>query len=628
MKRLLPLRIFLVQLLFTLGAGGAAVFLVRQAFESYGNEWRQQVVDLPPQIALQPLVNQVAAAYLRRLQDPVEEQRELTRERISEGISSLVKAMPAIESLIVVDSNLTIQYASDRDLVDLTYTNPEYRAFLSSEVETRRPVTTRLGKDVWEVVWPIRKESADGAPAGQSDRLGAVLVRYRKDESTLESFKQIIHVKPVSWDAIVRPLLPFLLAGVMASVLVAAWTAFPVRRLVRALDEYRDRGYRGGLDTKGLDLPGELAAAVRAINEMGGRLESLDARGREREALLGTLAQSLEEGMIALDSSGSPVAWNAAAMRLLAPAAAESGRAGSDESEALRFGLARYSTELRAAARSGSTEILIERDGEETVLAEVTRVPIETRPGVEGVLLLMRDLSMLRKVEGHLLEAGRFATLAHLAGALAHEIRNPLNSIGLNAAALKENLVSSARVSRIESMRDSVETIEGETRRLTDLLNNYLGLLRSTPVPGAVDVRDLCRRVIQLLRYSALKSRVEIGLEGADDVPPIHGVPDRIQQAILNLTLNAIQATPRGGRVTLRITVSEGAVKLTVSDTGPGLPPEIAEHVFEAKVSTKSGGTGLGLPLVRMIAEAHGGTVRYAPGPDRGASFTLTLPAG
>ena len=243
-----------------------------------------------------------------------------------------------------------------------------------------------------------------------------------------------------------------------------------------------------------------------------------------------------------------------------------------------------------------------------------------------GTLALIRDLTMLRRVEAHLLEAGRFATLANLAGALAHEIRNPLNAIGLNAAALKANLGFAAEHGRAGAMKESVDTIEDETRRLTDLLNNYLGLLRSSPIEGAVRLDELCRRVIQLLRYTALKAHVELVLEGGQGLPVVHGMPDRLQQAILNLALNAVQATPRGGRVTLATREAGGQAVLTVADTGPGVPDELVASLFEAKVTTKPGGTGLGLPLVRIVVEAHGGIVRYSPAPGGGAVFTVELP--
>jgi two-component system sensor histidine kinase HydH len=256
----------------------------------------------------------------------------------------------------------------------------------------------------------------------------------------------------------------------------------------------------------------------------------------------------------------------------------------------------------------------------------IASMPLGERPGEGGILVLIRDLSMLRKVEEHLLEAGRFATLAHLAGALAHEIRNPLNAIGLNAAALKASLGSGPDEARVKTMRESVGTIADETRRLTDLLNNYLGMLRSSSERGLVDLGDLCRRVVQLLRFTALKAQVDLVIERDKDLPPIHGVPDRLQQAILNLALNAIQATPRGGKVTLSARQENGRAVVTVADTGPGVSPDLVPDLFEAKVTTKPGGTGLGLPLVRIIAEAHGGSVTYAPAPGGGAAFTLVLP--
>jgi signal transduction histidine kinase len=107
----------------------------------------------------------------------------------------------------------------------------------------------------------------------------------------------------------------------------------------------------------------------------------------------------------------------------------------------------------------------------------------------------------------------------------------------------------------------------------------------------------------------------------------VFGVPDRLQQAVLNLVLNAIQAMPHGGRVVLQVAASGGLVRVSVTDSGPGLPQDLAEKLFDTRVTTKPGGSGLGLPLVRMIAEAHGGSVWYRSDEGRGATFTLVLPS-
>jgi signal transduction histidine kinase len=269
----------------------------------------------------------------------------------------------------------------------------------------------------------------------------------------------------------------------------------------------------------------------------------------------------------------------------------------------------------------------LQREGGEAIPVHVTEVPFEPRPGIAGTLILLRDLATLRKVEAHLLEAGRFAVLAHLAGSLAHEIRNPLHSIGLNAGVVQQYVGTTVKESGVLAMTESLQTIQEETRRLTDLLNNYLGLLKSSPEPEPVDVHDVCRRVLQLLAYAAMKSRVELSLDGDQDLPAVVGVPDRLQQAILNLVLNAIQAMPHGGRVALNTSASGGLVRVSVTDTGPGLPQDLAEKLFDTSVTTKPGGTGLGLPVVRLIAEAHGGSVWYRSDPGHGATFTMVLPS-
>jgi len=253
----------------------------------------------------------------------------------------------------------------------------------------------------------------------------------------------------------------------------------------------------------------------------------------------------------------------------------------------------------------------------------LVQVPIELPDGVMGTLVLLRDLAALRKIETHLLDTGRFAVLTHLGASLAHEIRNPLHAIQLNTSVVQEY---ANRAGRGGPVSDSLTTIKEETQRLTDLLNNYLGLVRAGDEIRPVDLRDLAQKVLSLVGYLARQAGVAVKLEGEGYPPTIHGVPGRLQQAILNLVLNAIQAMPDGGTLTVRVESSAGMVRLTVSDTGPGLPHERADQLFDTRVTTKPEGSGLGLPLVRLIAEAHGGGVWYRSRPGEGTAFTLAFP--
>lgn len=619
MRTPLSLRIFLVSVAFTLATGVLALVLVRQSFQRYYERWERSLATLPAEQVFQGSASEIARALLLRLErEP--EVKERDKDRIVLGLNAILREIPSITSFLVLDRDRRIQYANQPSAVDLVFTGEESASLVAADQIVRRPRPSGTGGMVTEVMIPIFDAPPDGK--GERRRLGSLIVDFAPDAALVARLPQLRPPSILPRDSML-PLFTFLLAGVCGGILVAGLTALPVRRLDRALLEFRERGFRGGIDAKRLGLGGELESAVKAINEMGGRLEALDSRGREREALLGTLAQALEDGMIAIDEREVPVAWNAAALRILGVphegADEATVRAALDRHPELAIGWA-------AGAAHASRSVEISRAGGESVPVQLTEVPFEPRPGASGTLVLLRDLATLRKVEAHLLEAGRFAVLAHLAGSLAHEIRNPLHSIGLNAGVVQQYVGQPVTRPTVMAMSESLRTIQEETRRLTDLLNNYLGLLRSAPEPVHVDVREVCRRVIQLLSYAAMKARVTIKFEGDVELPTVFGVPDRLQQAVLNLVLNAIQAMPHGGWVALQTSAADGLVRVSVTDTGPGLPQDLAEQLFDTRVTTKPGGSGLGLPLVRMIAEAHGGSVWYRSDPGKGATFTLVLP--
>ena len=618
----LSLRIFLVNALFTIGIGALAFVLVERSFEHYYERWTDSVATLPSEELFQASANEVARALLLRLEKPAEI-KDRDQDRIVLGLNAILKEIPSIRGFVVVDRDLRIQYSNQVKDIDLGFTGDRAALFDSDKIERR--TTSHAGGDATtEVMVPIFDKAAEGAPPR---RLGSLLMVYAPDAPLVGRLPQLRPPRVLPSDSM-DALVFLLLAGIAGGLLIAGLTALPVRRLDRALADFRKRGFRGGLKVDGMGIGmgmgGEIASAVSAINEMGGRMEAMDERAREREALLASLSQSLEEGMLAIDDRGMPVAWNEAALRIIGLPE------GADE-KALRAALDRHK-ELAIGWSAGSTLeariVDIPREGTDPLPVQIAEVPFESRPGALGTLVLLRDLATLRKVETHLLEAGRFAVLAHLAGSLAHEIRNPLHAIGLSAGAVQQYVGRPQTETSQRAVAESLSTIQEETRRLTELLNNYLGMLRSAPQPGPVDVRDVCRRVMQLLTHEAMVAGVEMELSGETDLPEVYGVPDSLQQAVLNLVLNAIQAMPRGGRVALQTSAGNGLVRLSVTDTGPGLPPELADRIFESRVTTKDGGSGLGLPLVRMIAEAHGGSVRYRSDPGQGATFTLVLPSG
>jgi len=577
----------------------------------------------------------VAYHMLKESQSGTDVDREARARDVSHGVAKLLSAMP-LKSLLIVDNEKRIRYASDTEVLDLTFTKEDAERF--DVEEPRRFEVEDSGESVEdsestkplvELIIPVFEQPSAGAD-DEPRRLGSVLIRYRPDVS-LAARNPDLRARTVGPGAFIEPLIMFFVMAVGGGILLAALSGLPVRRMEKALSDFRERGYKGGLDPKKVGLPADLASTVQAFNELGSRLEALDAQGRERQALMESLFQSLEDGMIAVDPSGGPVAWNPAALRLLDGTAWDSEEAGQlpAESKRIRDGLARNPDLQFVVDRidlGSPREVELDRTDASRTLVRVTQVPVELRPGVTGSLLLIRDLATLRKVETHLLHAGRFAVLAHLAAGLAHEIRNPLHAIQLNTTVVEQYAGATHSPESTRAVKESVRAIKDESQRLSDLLNNYLGLVRPGDEAGPVDLRELSRKVIQLVRYAARKAHVEIRLEGESSPPMIHGTASSLQQAILNVVLNAIQAMPDGGELTLHISSSLPMVMLRISDTGPGLPQELADQLFDTRVTTKPGGSGLGLPLVRLIVESHGGGVWYRSAPGKGASFTLVLP--
>ncbi len=627
MRVSLPVRIFVLHVVFMVGVGGFAYHLWNKTLEKGAERWEENLATIIEEREFGPVLNEFARAVFVQLEASVEEARERDRQLISQALRRMVSSVDGVESMVLVNRDRTIEIASDPAQVGQGYRGSDYASRFASTEPVRVEFEDR--EDVAEYFVPV----FDYEPieeGGEQTRLGTLIVRYRTDALFREQLDAAALPKP-EIDEYTIPLVIFLAVGLAVGVFMAVLTGLPVRRLEKGLAEFKARDYRGGFRPEKAGK--ELAPAVEAISELGGRLEALDAQRREREALLATLSDSLEEGMIALDPDATPIVWNAAALRILGAEPVGEGRPASEtatlESHQIEEAIDRNPGLFPGEGTGpeiGSGEVRIGRRDGSHVPARVTRIPFEMRPGETGALVLLSDLATLRKVQTHLLEAGRFAVLAHLAAGLAHEIRNPLHSIRINATVVEQYLDAPERDP--EAVAESLETIKGETHRLADLLNNYLGMVRPEKESDVVDVRELCRRVVQLVDYSARKSHVRILLEGDDAPPLVRGIPDRLQQAILNLVLNAIQAMPSGGVLSLGATQANGYVRLTVSDTGSGIPMAVADDVFEAGVTTKPGGSGLGLSLVRLIAESHGGRVSFRSTPGEGTSFILDLPAG
>jgi two-component system NtrC family sensor kinase len=292
-------------------------------------------------------------------------------------------------------------------------------------------------------------------------------------------------------------------------------------------------------------------------------------------------------------------------------------------------------SELIAAARrigagNFDARLAVHRKDE---LGELARALSSMSTELEAARRRMTDETEARiRALEQLRHAERLVTLGHLASVLAHEIGTPLNVVAGHA-----KLIATGKLSG-DAARESSATIGSQCERMTQIVRGILDYARRKP-PRRIwlPASDLVRQVCDLLQGLAEQQRVNLLLEPPDGEAQLFVDPGQVQQAFINLVMNAIQASRAGGQVVLRVSTeprdqAQGSdadyVVLSVSDQGPGISPDTREQIFEPFFTTKANGegTGLGLSVVRDIVNEHGGFVEVASTPNDGSTFRLCLP--
>jgi signal transduction histidine kinase len=238
-----------------------------------------------------------------------------------------------------------------------------------------------------------------------------------------------------------------------------------------------------------------------------------------------------------------------------------------------------------------------------------------------------RAYQELKDAQERLVRKEKMAVLGTFASGLAHEVRNPLNSIALQTSVLERRIARLPEAETVREMRELTESIREEIRRLDGLVGDFLLFARADRVlhrPGSLD--PLVDEVMRLLDHEAGAAGVTLRRRSIGQPVPVFAMDaEKMKQVVINLVRNAIEATPAGGTVTVESGLVDGKARLTVRDTGPGLPPGV--DVFQLFVTTKPKGTGLGLSIVQQIVAQHGGEISGTSLPEGGACFSVLLPA-
>jgi two-component system sensor kinase FixL len=234
---------------------------------------------------------------------------------------------------------------------------------------------------------------------------------------------------------------------------------------------------------------------------------------------------------------------------------------------------------------------------------------------------IIRDITEYQEMEKRVLQTERLAAVGNTVTHIAHEIKNPLLIIGGFARQL-------LKVPGLEDKaRQKLSIIAEEVGHLEEMVAEMRDFVRRPPAvkhPGQIG--DALREALELFQDTFKEHNIRVRRLEETPLPPVTFDPKQVHQVLLNLLKNALEAMPRGGEITITSRVKGPNVEISLADTGQGMPPEVAAHIFQPYYTTKEKGTGLGLAICQSIIQEHGGAILVDSSPGRGSAFTIQLP--
>ncbi len=434
-----------------------------------------------------------------------------------------------------------------------------------------------------------------------------------------------------------------LVIGMGVSVYVAAEfdrsrKALAKRQLEQRNAEAEVRRLNAQLEARVAERTAELE---RVNRELYGEIEErtrFAAELRQSQAAASALIENAQDAIWAIDRAGRVIVSNAAVRSRYADAIGRELTTPEDYTTVVRDQLATYWAPLYARGLAGERfHDEMSLDGPRGRRDFINAFnPIVIDGVVEGLAVFSSEVTELRRSEeaarqrqAELTHVQRLSTLGEMAAGLAHEINQPLAAIVNYARGCARRL--RADPTSVAAVLPAVDSISAEALRAGEVIRRLRQLIRKeTPRRETVNVNALIGESLRIVGPDARHGGVRIEDFLASDLPEVFGDGIQIEQVVLNLLRNAVEAMATGERRMLQIVTrasEDGHVEIAVHDTGPGVPPGMGDVIFEPFVSTKAGGLGMGLSISRTIIEAHNGRLWATSNPDGGMTFRIELPA-
>ena len=418
-------------------------------------------------------------------------------------------------------------------------------------------------------------------------------------------------------------LLALLISTVLAAVVSRA-TLAPLTDISAQLDRISAGQYDPpSPEVKGFaGTPDELGQVSRKITQVGQQLRGVHEIFSTLRENMDSVMAGLEDGLLLFTRDARAVMVSPAAEKFLgAPAGHFLGRRVNEifpEGHPLHDVLHVVGDEL--------SEIAAETDLE--TAEGIKRVGVSVQ-GIQedgermGALVTLRDLDSLESINTQLQVSERLAALGRITAGVAHEVKNPLNSMRLWLENLKESLPPV----QDSGTRQAVQVLDKEIDRLDAVVKRFLDFTRPMEVRlEATQLADVLKDVIEVAKPQLRKSRVQVTQVLPIDVPEVYVDRALLKQAVLNLVLNAVEAMPSGGQLRLMLSRRGENAEITVGDTGKGIAVENRQKIFQLFFTTRPGGSGIGLATTFRIVQLHNGSIDFTTEVGRGTTFRIELP--
>ena len=419
------------------------------------------------------------------------------------------------------------------------------------------------------------------------------------------------------------------LVALVVSALLAAFVSGVTLAPLRDITAQLDRISSGQFDTheaKTFETSDELGLMSRKISQVGQQLRGVHEIFSTMRENMNSVMAGLEDGLLLFTRDARAVMVSPAAEKFLgAPASEFLGRRVTDifpPGHPLRDALHIESDEL--------SEITAEADlttSEGPKRVNVSVQAIQEAGERMGALVTLRDLDSLESIGTQLRVSERLAALGRITAGVAHEVKNPLNSMRLWLENLKESLSFDGFYDGDGPSRQAVQVLDKEIDRLDQVVKRFLDFTRPMDVRlEATQLAELLREVLEVAKPQLQQSNIQIAQLLPIDVPEVYVDRALLKQAVLNLVLNASEAMPNGGQLRMVLSRRGEMAEIMVGDTGNGIPPENQQKIFQLFFTTRPGGSGIGLASTFRIVQLHNGSIDFTSEVGRGTTFRIELP--